>query len=72
MKKQRIDTAKSKYAKAKEKETKKSKTAGKKWFDMAAPELTDEVSQALFLSFQIFLVEGTVWNRGAELSDNII
>ncbi|CBY08345.1 unnamed protein product [Oikopleura dioica] len=49
LKKQRIDTAKSKYAKAKEKETKKSKTAGKKWFDMAAPELTDEVKNDLKL-----------------------
>jgi hypothetical protein len=61
LKKQRIDTAKSKYAKAKEKETKKSKTAGKKWFDMAAPELTDEVSSGLFFFlFLVSVVEGNL------------
>jgi len=45
----KLDYRKSKYAKDKEKQREKGKTTGRRWFDMAAPEITPELKNDLKL-----------------------
>ena len=58
--KAKVDYNKSQYAKKKEREKAKESTTGRRWFDMAAPELTDEVKNDLkLLKYQQVLSNNT-------------